>query len=158
EPEAAPRLAQPQPAPLVAFVYAPSACPDEMVLVEGAYCPKVKQVCKRWLDSPTSAYWDYRCAEYAEPAECVSPAREKKRFCIDREEYVPPGESLPLDHQSWTSAGKVCAARGARLCLESEWQFACEGEEMRPYPYGFKRDATICNVDRMHLGKIGHLA
>ena len=24
---------------------------------------------------------------------------------------------------------------------------------MRPYPYGFKRDASLCNVDRMDLGK-----
>jgi formylglycine-generating enzyme required for sulfatase activity len=124
-----------------------------MILVEGMYCPVVKHVCKRWLDPPTSGYWNYRCAEYAEPATCATPTRERKRFCIDRFEYVAPGETLPLRDQSWTSASAVCASRGARLCLESEWQFACEGEEMRPYPYGFKRDATICNIDRMNLGR-----
>jgi formylglycine-generating enzyme len=126
------------------------ACPPEMVIVEGDYCPKVKQVCKRWLDEP-GPYHEYRCAEYA-PSECLSP-RVHEHFCIDREEYVKPGDALPLAHQSWTSAGAICGAKNARLCLESEWQFACEGEEMRPYPYGFERDATACNIDQMNLGK-----
>lgn len=129
-------------------------CPDEMVLVEGMYCPDVKQVCKRWMDPPTSPYAVFRCAEYEQPSTCLSPAREHKRFCIDREEYVRPGDALPLANQSWTSASRVCAADGKRLCLESEWQFACEGEEMRPYPYGFSRDKTACNIDQPHLGKM----
>jgi len=124
-----------------------------MILVEGEYCPKPVQRCLRWMDPPTSAYAFYRCAEYAEPAACASEARVHERFCIDREEYVKPGDALPLVNQSWTSARRVCAKIGKRLCLESEWNFACEGEEMRPYPYGFVRDATICNIDRRHLGK-----
>jgi sulfatase modifying factor 1 len=128
---------------------AEAACPGEMVLVSGDYCPKVRQACKRWMDPPP--YQDYRCAEYA-PSECLA-TRVPQRFCIDREEYVKPGDSLPLAHQSWTSAGAVCESRGARLCRESEWQFACEGEEMRPYPYGFSRDSTACNIDQMNLGK-----
>ena len=37
-------------------------------------------------------------------------------------------------------------SRGARLCKESEWQFACEGEAMLPYPYGLSRDASACNI------------
>ncbi len=128
------------------------ACPSGMVLVEGEYCPNPVQVCLRWLDPPP--YQDYRCAEYAKPAHCKG-ARQHERFCIDKEEYVAPGETLPLVHQSWSSAKKVCESEGRRLCLESEWQFACEGEEMRPYPYGFVRDATACNIDRMDLGKPG---
>jgi sulfatase modifying factor 1 len=129
---------------------ASSACPADMVIVEGEYCPKVKQTCLRWLDAP-GPYHEYRCAEYA-PSECLAP-RVHERFCIDREEYVKPGDPLPLAHQSWTSAGAICAARDGRLCLESEWQFACEGEDMRPYPYGFERDSTACNIDQMNLGK-----
>jgi formylglycine-generating enzyme required for sulfatase activity len=126
------------------------ACPAAMVLVQGDYCPQVRQTCKRWLDPP-GPYHEYRCAEYA-PSECLAP-RSHKRFCVDREEYVMPGDALPLAHQSWTSALAVCRSRDARLCLESEWQFACEGEEMRPYPYGFSRDSTACNIDQMNLGK-----
>ena len=127
-------------------------CPAEMVLVEGEYCPVVEQVCLRWLDPP-GPYHDYRCGEYKRPVQCNAP-REKKRFCIDREEYVPPGETLPVANTSWTSAGEICATRGARLCLESEWQFACEGPDMHPYPYGdgFTRDGKACNIDRSDLG------
>jgi sulfatase modifying factor 1 len=139
--------------PVVASAASParSACPTGMLLVEGAYCPDPVQICLRWLDPP-GPYHDYRCAEYSRPARCNGP-RKHERFCIDPEEYVAPGDSLPLAHQSWTSASNVCESRGRRLCLESEWQFACEGEEMRPYPYGFVRDATACNIDRMDLGK-----
>ena len=127
-----------------------------MVLAAGNYCPTAVQLCKRWLDPP-GPYRDYRCAEYVQPATCHG-AREARRFCVDREEYVEPSAAasgLPLANQSWTSAGEVCAKDGKRLCLESEWQFACEGEEMHPYPYGngFVRDATACNVDRMDLGR-----
>jgi formylglycine-generating enzyme len=143
-------LVQDEPAPPRPNPGSSSSCPAEMVMVSGEYCPKVKQVCKAWLDPP-GPYHEYRCAEY-EPSECLAP-RVHKRFCIDREEYVKPGDSLPLAHQSWTSAKAICEKRQARLCLESEWQFACEGEEMRPYPYGFERDATACNIDQMNLGK-----
>ncbi|HEY2514989.1 MAG TPA: SUMF1/EgtB/PvdO family nonheme iron enzyme [Polyangiaceae bacterium] len=130
-----------------------SACPGDMVIVDGLYCPKPKQVCKRWVDPPTSRYADFRCAEYAQPSICLSPSRVHERFCIDREEYVRPGDELPLANQSWTGASKICASLGKRLCLESEWQLACEGEEMRPYPYGFVRDASLCNIDQAHLGR-----
>jgi formylglycine-generating enzyme required for sulfatase activity len=125
-------------------------CPSDMVMAEGEYCPTPIQTCKRWLDPP-GPYEFYRCAEYA-PSICKG-SRVHERFCIDREEYVEPGETLPLANQSWTSAKEVCEGSGKRLCLESEWQFACEGDEMRPYPYGFVRDATLCNIDRLDLGK-----
>lgn len=128
-------------------------CPPEMVLVEGDYCPKVRQVCARWVDPP-GPYREFRCAEYKRPSICLAP-REKKRFCIDREELTKPGEKLPLVNQSWKGANEICSALGKRLCLESEWQFACEGEDMAPYPYGngFVRDREACNIDRTDLGK-----
>jgi formylglycine-generating enzyme len=40
-----------------------------------------------------------------------------------------------------------CAAAGKRMCTESEWTFACEGPEMKPFPYGYKRDPRKCNGD-----------
>ena len=147
-------------APDAAAVAAPDAavaevCPPDMVLAAGDYCPSPAHVCLRWLDPP-GPYHDYRCAEYKQPVKC-NGAREPKRFCIDREEWVKPGEPLPVAEQSWTSAGEICAARGARLCLESEWQFACEGPDVHPYPYGdgFTRDAKACNIDRTDLGQPG---
>ncbi|MGD0529558.1 MAG: hypothetical protein ABSE49_30750, partial [Polyangiaceae bacterium] len=107
-----------------------SACPDDMVLIDGEYCPRVEQRCLRWMDPP-GRYHEYRCAEYAKPARCLS-AREHRRFCIDRQERVDAESGLPLNVQSWTDAKRSCEAQGARVCMESEWTFACEGEEMRP--------------------------
>jgi formylglycine-generating enzyme len=127
---------------------ATTACPAEMALVEGEYCTDVQHECNRWLEAE-GRYAYYRCAEYSK-ATCVGQ-RVHKRYCIDRNEYAPPGERLPASFQSWTNATATCGALGKRVCLESEWQFACEGEEMRPYPYGWTRDAAACNADRLDI-------
>jgi len=123
----------------------PKSCPDGMVLVEGNYCPEVEQRCLKYMDPP-GRFEFFRCAEYAEPARCLAP-RKKMHFCMDRSEYVKPGERLPANDQSWTDGDRTCRSLGKRMCMESEYNFACEGEEMRPYPYGFKRDASACNAD-----------
>ena len=123
----------------------PTACPAGMILVEGEYCPEVRHECKHWLEE-SGRYAYYRCEEYTS-ATCLSNERVHKRFCMDRDEYVAKGEKLPASHQSWTSAKQTCESMGKRVCLESEWNFACEGEEMRPYPYGWKRDPDACNAD-----------
>ncbi len=125
------------------------ACPADMVLVEGRYCPDVMHICRRWVDPP-GRFHEFRCAEYA-PSVCKSKQRKRLRFCIDRDEYTAPGEALPQVNHSWTTAKKKCESFGKRLCLESEWQFACEGEGMRPYPYGFVRDSNACNIDRENI-------
>ena len=39
---------------------------------------------------------------------------------------------------------------GKRLCTVEEWEFACEGPQMWPYPYGTERDPTACNIDKPH--------
>lgn len=135
-----------EPAPEAA---AESACGPNMVLVEGEYCPKVQLNCKKYLD-PKGRYEQFRCAEYS-ASECLSKERRHLRFCIDRTEFAEPGETLPANHKSFTHGEKACAAEGKRMCRESEWNFACEGEEMRPYPYGFARDASACNADRLDV-------
>ncbi len=132
------------------------SCPADMVLVDGDYCPKVELNCRRYSD-PEGPYENFRCAEYG-PSVCRSKARRHLRYCIDRHEYVPPGETLPANHKSFTHAEKTCKAAGRRVCMESEWNFACEGEEMRPYPYGFSRDSAACNADRADIiAKTGEL-
>lgn len=121
-------------------------CPEDMVLVAGLFCPEVEQRCLEYADPP-GRYQYFRCLSYA-PSVCKSKERKHLRFCIDRHEYTPPGETLPANFQSYSDAERMCAAQGKRVCLESEWVFACEGEEMRPYPYGFSRDPEACNADR----------
>jgi len=124
-----------------------SPCPDEMVLVDGRYCPQVQQRCRRWLDDPRLPF--ARCALYEQPSVCLA-ARTAMRFCIDRYEYTPPAQALPLNYVSLAKATKLCASLGKRICSEEEWNFACEGEAMQPYPYGFERRG-VCNQDRYDL-------
>ncbi len=118
-----------------------------MVWVHGNYCTQVEHECRRWLDDTQLPF--ARCAEYVPSAICKGQ-RERLEFCIDRFEYTAPGERLPQNYASFMIASKVCASQGRRVCTESEWNFACEGEEMLPYPYGFTRE-LFCNQDRTDL-------
>lgn len=124
----------------------PSACPVDMVLVSGSYCSEVRHTCEHWLDDEKLPF--ARCGRYAREARCVGK-RVQKHFCMDRFESGDPN-ALPLNHQSFQLARQRCATLGKRLCTESEWNFACEGEEMLPYPYGITREA-VCNQDREDL-------
>ncbi len=128
-----------------------------MVLVDGMYCPNVEQKCLEWMEPPGDKYAHYRCAKYAEPATCKGE-KVHRRYCVDETERLEEGTRLPQNKKSYRMAEKICAADGARICTSDEWQFACEGEEMRPYPYGWSRDASACNVDIMKgLGHVGGL-
>ncbi len=133
------------PAPVLSA--APPACPAEMVLVEGSYCTDVRQDCNRWLDDAALPF--ARCAEYSQLSRCVGK-RVPLRFCIDKREYTPPGEKLPLNQASYDIASKTCRSLDKRICTDSEWNFACEGEDMLPYPYGYARK-PVCNQDRTDL-------
>lgn len=117
-----------------------------MVLVEGEFCTEVRQECEDWMDPPSAVA---RCRTFA-PSTCVG-AKVKRHFCIDKDEYVAPGESLPQNETSFTQAQQICEQNGKRLCKETEWESACEGEAMLPYPYGLTRDANKCHHDRGDL-------
>lgn len=124
---------------------APAACPADMQLVDGDYCSEVKQVCaKSWYDR---ANRKTICERFEEPSECVG-SRDHKRFCVDRYEWPNQAGQRPEVMNTFYQAQVKCAAVGKRLCTESEWTFACEGPEMKPYPYGYARDSDICNGDR----------
>jgi hypothetical protein len=152
-PAAAPEGSRPE----ASSASADAACPAGMVLVEGEFCPEVEQTCLEWMDPPQSRYAHFRCKRYAKPAVCKT-AKVHKRYCIDATERVEPGTNLPRHFMSWTSSKALCESEGGRLCRESEWIFACEGEEMRPYPYGWERDTTACNTDITEgIGKVGRL-
>lgn len=137
-----------EPLPLATAV-APASnpvCGEGMALVEGNYCSEVEQDCVRWLDDPKLPF--ARCADYG-GAKCVGE-RRPMRYCIDQREFTAQGETLPQNFASYQIASRTCKSVGKRLCSEAEWTFACEGEEMRPYPYGFARE-PICNYDRSDL-------
>jgi hypothetical protein len=123
------------------------SCPDKMVLVEGEYCTEVKEDCVEWEDPPSNKL--ARCAKFA-PSQCVGE-RVHKRFCVDRDEMASSDDSLPTSDVSWTQAKDLCQHQSKRLCMETEWEFACEGEKMVPYPTGFDRDPSLCNFDKGDL-------
>lgn len=115
-----------------------------MALIQGARCTVPIQICTRWLDPPDKP--QRSCAQFKSPSTCQGGTRAL-RFCIDRYEYTPDGYSLPLVHVNWTEAQLLCGKMQRRLCLEDEWEFACEGTDALPYPYGFERNGALCNHD-----------
>lgn len=69
-------------------------------------------------------------------------------FCMDRFEYPNQMGQNPMIVVTFREAEAICKGHSKRLCTETEWTFACEGEEARPYPYGYGRDGTACVQDR----------
>lgn len=122
----------------------PSACPAGMVLVEGDYCTKVEHNCvKSWY-----APWNKKkvCEQFEEKAKCVG-TRVKKRYCIDKYAWPNQKGERPEVMNNFYQAQVKCAAVGKRMCTESEWNMACEGPDLKPFPYGWVRDSTKCNGD-----------
>jgi sulfatase modifying factor 1 len=123
----------------------PTSCPAEMVLVEGDYCTKVRHECKKqWYAKSNKK--DV-CEEFEEKATCLGD-KIKKRYCIDKYEWPNVKGERPEVMNRFHQAQVKCAAAGKRMCSETEWNFACEGPQMKPFPYGWKRDPLICNGDQ----------
>lgn len=132
-----------RPAPAAATPPAESGvCGPDMLLVDGIWCPYVGHRCVEWIEENRD-----RCRRYDEKILCEG-TKVAKRFCIDRYEYPNQAGAYPAVMTSWVEAEQACRAEGKRLCTESEWTFACEGEQKLPYPYGFERKADVCNIDR----------
>jgi len=119
-----------------------------MAYVDTTYCPKVEQRCIK--DEYNKPNHITICHQFAPGQVCVGKPR-RQRFCIDRYEYPNQPGAHPPVMVDWYDAAGACAARGKRLCWESEWVSACEGPEKLPFPYGLKRDATKCNIDNPWL-------
>lgn len=123
-------------------------CPDDMVFVDTTYCPSVRLRCLK--DEYNDANNITICHEFAPGQVCLGAAR-RQRFCIDRYEYPNQEGAHPPVMVDWYDAAGACAARGKRLCWESEWVSACEGPDKLPFPYGLTRDPTKCNIDNRWL-------
>ncbi len=121
------------------------SCPSGMVEVEGEYCPALEQRCLRWLDPETKL----RCGEFAPTGPCQTKT-VRKHFCIDRFEFPNKAGEKPTLGTTWYESRDACRALGKRLCRDSEWTLACEGQERLPYPYGYARNADACNIDKPH--------
>ena len=126
----------------------PAACPPDMVDVQGEYCPAVEQFCLRQVE-PKHPERD-RCAEFAATGRCLGTPMPR-HFCIDRYEWPNRAGVKPDFAMDWNHANEQCRTAGKRLCNDSEWTLACEGEERLPYPYGYQRNPEACNIDRPYI-------
>lgn len=116
-----------------------------MLEVQGDYCEKVRQHCtKSWYGKANKKTV---CEVFEAPSICTGK-REAKHYCIDKFSWPNRQGERPEVMNTFYQAQVKCAAVGKRMCTESEWTLACEGPEMKPYPYGFRRDPNKCNGDR----------
>lgn len=143
-PASAPPAPPPPPAHVRVDPASATACRPGMVLVDGIYCPFVAHRCARFVDEDKDI-----CGSYSAEVICEG-ALQHRRFCIDVFEYPNLEGVKPAVMVDYNDAVRGCRAEGKRLCTTDEWQFACEGTEMWPYPYGRERDAAACNIDRPH--------
>jgi hypothetical protein len=129
------------------------ACGSGMVEVRGMMMQTPlgdelqKSVCTKWINRD----FPERCAEFDREKWLALAAKLPKKemhFCIDRYEYPNRKGEFPLIFADYNSAIGMCTEGGKRLCSETEWTFACEGEEAQPYPYGYVRDSDACVVDK----------
>jgi formylglycine-generating enzyme len=125
-------------------------CGGGMALVAGDYCVTPEQRCIGHQDIPGEGgkIIPNQCLRYAEPVICFQNRRRPMRFCMDRYEWPNKKGELPRTLVSWQDARALCESAGKRLCTEEEFNFACEGEAMKPYVYGYARDSSKCNFDR----------
>jgi formylglycine-generating enzyme len=147
--------AEPNAASSAAAPAEPSACPVGMTLVEGDYCTDAEQTClQSWYDKSNKKTI---CEVFEPPSRCVGP-KVHKRFCIDTYEWPNVQGVRPEVMNRFHQAEVKCAAVGKRMCTESEWTFACEGPEIKPFPYGYVRDPRKCNGehkwDSPDMGKV----
>ncbi len=148
------------------------ACPDDMVLVDGMYCPDqyLEQHCLyntnidgSRSDKAPSLLW--ACGEFA-PSTCKGDHFVHMRFCIDVFEWPNKKGAIPQDWMTYRTAKKAIEATGKRLCTAREYGKAAEGPNMHPIPYGdgYHRQSRptflpggivsgVCNFDR----DMGHL-
>ena len=138
-----------------------AGCPTGMVRVKGAFLRELNGTATGEVERlQDSACTDWISREF--PARCRTFDREKiatqvassklstqpMDFCIDRFEYPNVFGQNPMIVATFREAEATCKKESKRLCTENEWTFACEGEEVRPYPYGWTRDTTACVIDR----------
>ncbi|HEX2881927.1 MAG TPA: SUMF1/EgtB/PvdO family nonheme iron enzyme [Polyangiaceae bacterium] len=138
---ATPTTASPSAAPIA------TACPSDMVLAEGLYCPQLEQRCQT-APNQTAPASGNTCQRYL-PSRCLTAQKQLLRVCIDRYEWPNQLGQKPLVLVGFDEAQQLCESAGKRLCDEQEWSFACEGEHLLPYSYGYERDPTRCVIDRL---------
>lgn len=68
--------------------------------------------------------------------------------CMDLFEAPNVPGGVPFVMFTYLEAADWCQVRGKRLCYDDEWQAACEGPNLYPYPYGPIHVPGKCNDDK----------
>ena len=127
----------------------PSPCPPDMVHVQHNFCTDVDRKC---------IFTEYNkpnrltlCHEFEPGSTTCKGTRHPLSYCIDKYEYPNRQGGHPPWMVSWYDAEATCRSLGKRTCWDWEWVAACEGPDETPFPYGWKRDNTKCNIDNMWI-------
>ena len=64
-----------------------------------------------------------------------------------------PGDNRPRENLTWFEARDHCAARGARLPTEAEWEYAASGPDNLIYPWGHELDGDYLVFDQNSNGE-----
>jgi formylglycine-generating enzyme required for sulfatase activity len=123
-------------------------CGEEQVLVDGEYCPFVKETCLKWRDVEKDH--PLMCDKFEYPTKCLAKTTHLK-FCIDKYEAQDKKGEVPEVFIDWFTAKDKCEYSGKRLCEVSELTLACEGPDRKPMPWGYSRDVHICNIGNMWI-------
>jgi formylglycine-generating enzyme len=113
-----------------------------MALVDGLFCPAIAYRCLKRAGGV-----GHGCPEYSRGEVCLGE-QDRRRYCIDLHEWPNRVGERPKVFVSWYEAKALCEGVGKRLCRRSEWILACEGPKRLPYPWGFVRQPSPCNIDR----------
>jgi Sulfatase-modifying factor enzyme 1 len=124
-------------------------CPSDMVYVSTNYCRNVERKCLHY--EPIYSQHLTICHAFEHDSTVCKGGAEEKHYCIDKYEYPNVEGGHPTWMVMWYDAQSTCEAKGKRLCYESEWTAACEGPDHTPFPYGWERDNTACNIDNQFI-------
>ena len=128
----------------------PPVCPSGMVEVNGDYCSNLEEICLKWGDpNNPGVNGPVQCLEFKYPTKCLSDKTIPLHYCIDEYPYPYDLNEKPATNMTWYAAQKICKDQGKRLCETKEYRQACRGPENKPYPYGYVRDCSLCNCDRV---------
>ncbi len=145
-----------------AIIVHTNECPDDMILVEGDFCPELNQPCEKWANKKEVDDWNKShqdekqrvytvCAQFKFPTQCLSKNTKHLKFCIDKLEYSSNENKIPDVMMNYHEMESICKNQNKRLCSDKEMTKACEGPENKPYPYGYTRDSTACNIDKPYI-------
>ncbi len=128
-------------------------CPLRMIEVAGNYCTDIMHRCvkggRTHTEEETEEPEPYYCDAYQPGfAKCLEK-EEPMHYCIDEFEYPNRAGAIPMVMVSWYEAKRLCEVQSKRLCGDDEWTLACEGPERLPFPYGWARDNSACNMGHL---------